>query len=234
MREYLQMGTAIGEDVVQGLGGDSRQTAREFVGRREAAGTRLMLESRIYEETMLEPIANMFMALSKQFLDPPVEVLILGDGSTLDSVTGQPINSTRDVLTGYDLFPSYSARAMGATMGLSKQTQQQTLLQLLQAMSSPLGQAMMGQINVVNFFRGMFKIFEVPNINEIFIQNPQLNAMVQQASGGQGMGAIPTSGQIVGGGPSVLPGVPGSARQGAGSAQQLLNPPNISTQLAGV
>jgi hypothetical protein len=193
-----------------------------------------MLESRIYEESMLEPIANMFMALSKQFLDPPVEVLILGDGSTVDSITGQPINSTRDVLTGYDLFPSYSARAMGATMGLSKQTQQQTLLQLLQALSSPLGQSMMGQINTVNFFRGMFKIFEVPNLNEIFQKNPGLANAVDQASNGQGMGAIPTSGQIVGGGPSVLPGMPGAARMGAGNAQSLTVPPNISSQLAGV
>lgn len=234
MREFLQMGTGMVDDAVQGLGGDSRQTAREFVGRREAAGTRLMLESRLYEEMMLEPMANMFMALSKQFLDPPVEVLILGDGSMLDSVTGEPINSTRDVLTGYDLFPSYSARALGATMGLSKETQQQTMIQLLTAMSSPLGQSLMGQINAINFFRGIFKVFEVPNINEIFTKNSQLSSLVQQASGGMGMGAIPASGEIVGGGPSVLPGMPGSARQGAGSPANMLNAPSISSQLTGV
>lgn len=236
MREFLQMGTGIVDDAVAGLSssGSSRQTAREFVGRREAAGTRLMLESRIYEETMLEPMANMFAALSKQFLEPPVEVLILGDGSMIDPVTGEPIASTRDMLTGYDLFPSYSARALGATMGLSKETQQQTLLQLLQALSSPLGQAMMGQINVVNFFRGLFRIFEVPNINEIFIRDPRLAQMVNQASGGQGMGAIPTSGQIIGGGPSVLPGMPGAGRQGAGSAAAMLNAPDIGSQLASV
>ena len=238
MREYLQMGTAIGDDVVQGLQGDSRQTAREFIGRREAAGTRLMLESRIYEETMLEPMANMFMALSKQFLSPPVEVLILGDGALLD-LNGNPINSTRDTLTGYDLFPSYSARALGATMGLSKQTQQQTLLQLLQALSSPLGQALMGQINAVNFFRGLFRVFEVPNINEIFIkQQGALGGLTPQAGGGPGgQAGLPTSGQIVGGGPSILPGMPGAGRAGAGSAQGMLSAPDmgsISSQMAGV
>lgn len=239
MREFLQMGTGIVDDAVQGMGGgDSRQTAREFVGRREAAGTRLMLESRIYEEMMLEPLANMFMALNKQFLDPPVEVLILGDGSSLDPVTGQPIPSTRDVLTGYDLFPSYSARALGATMGLSKQTQQQTLMQLLQAMSSPIGQALMGQINAVNFFRGLFRVFEVPNINEIFMKNDGLSELANAASGGQGLNQVPTSGQIAGSGPSIIPGMPGEGRPGqVGGAKGLIIPPSIAglpTQLTGV
>lgn len=227
VREFLQMGTGIVDDAVQGMGGtDSRQTAREFIGRREAAGTRLMLESRIYEETMLEPIANFFAALSKQFLEPPVEVLILGDGAQIDPVTNMPIPASRETLSAYDLFPSYSARALGATMGLSKQMQQQNLLSLLQALASPLGQSLMGQINAVNFFRGIFKTFEVPNINEIFQQNPQLQQMAMMASGGQGMGAIPTSPQIVQGGPSVIPGMPGTA--GMGAPSQMMNAPNLN------
>jgi hypothetical protein len=239
VREFLQMGTGIVDDAVAGLNnGDSRQTAREFIGRREAAGTRLMLESRIYEETMLEPMANMFAALSKQFLEPPVEVLILGDGSQLDPVTNMPIPASRETLSGYDLFPSYSARALGATMGLSKQMQQQNLLQLLQALSSPLGQAMMGQINSVNFFRSIFRTFEVPNINEIFqvnpmlqqmLQNPQLQAMM---AGGAGLSGIPTSGQIANGGPSVMPGMPGAARSGAGAPNTLMAPPDLGSILA--
>lgn len=229
IRDFFQMGTGLADDAVQGLGGDSRQTAREFVGRREAAGTRLMLESRIYEETMLEPYANMMMALSKQFLEPPVEVLILGDGSSIDPVTGQPIPNSRETLSDYDLFPSYAARALGASMGLSKQMQQQNLLQLLQALASPLGQSVMGQINSVNFFRSIFRTFEVQNMNEIFNTNPQLTQMVQQASGGQGMGAIPTSGQVMNGGPSVLPGMAGAAQ---GAPQGLLQPPDISHTMA--
>lgn len=233
VREFLQMGTGIVDDAVAGLsGGDSRQTAREFVGRREAAGTRLMLESRIYEETMLEPMANMFTALSKQFLEPPVEVLILGDGAQIDPVTNMPIPASREILTGYDLYPSYTARALGATMGLSKQMQQQNLLQLLQALSSPLGQSLMGQINAVNFFRGIFRTFEVPNINEIFQQNPQLQQLAMQASGGMGLQGIPSSGAILNGGPSVLPGMPGAGAVGAGSAAGMLMPPDISSIMA--
>lgn len=229
VREFLQMGTGIIDDAVQGLQGGDRQTAREFIGRREAAGTRLLLESRIYEEMLLEPLANQMAALNKQFLSLPVEVLILGDGAQLDPVTNMPIPASREQLTGYDLVPNYAARAIGASSGLTKTMRQQNLLQLLQTLASPLGQAVMGQINAVNFFRNIFREFEVPNINEIFQVNPQLQALMQSASGGQGMAAIPTSGQIVNGGPSVLAGLPGLAGQGARS---LAAPPDITDQMA--
>jgi len=231
IREFLQMGTGIVDDAVQGLGGDSRQTAREFVGRREAAGTRLMLESRLYEENMLEAIANQFTALSKQFLEPPIEVVILGDGAMIDPNTNMPIPGSRETLSAYDLFPSYSARALGATMGLSKQMQQQNLLQLLQALGSPLGQSLMGQINAVNFFRGIFRTFEVQNINEIFVTNPMLQQFMQSPElqammQGRGLAGIPTSGQIAGGA-SIMSGLPGSQ----GSAQSLMAPPDIRNQM---
>lgn len=233
IREFLQMGTGIVDDAVQGLPGSDRQTAREFIGRREAAGSRLLLESRIYEEMMLEPLANMFVALDKQFLDLPVEVLILGEGAQIDPVTNMPIPSSREVLDGYDLTTNYAARALGATMGLSKDMKQQNLMGLLQALSSPLGQALMGQINSVNFFRGIFREFDVPNINEIFQQNPMLNSMMMQASGGMGMGAIPSSGQIMQGGAGMLPPQALAAMQGsAGSdVRSLLAPPDLNSSL---
>jgi hypothetical protein len=210
VREFAQMGTGLVEDAVQGLQGSNRQTAREFIGRRESAGTRLLLESRIYEESCLEPLANMFVALDKQFLDTPVEVLILGDGATIDPVTRQPIPNSRERLDDFDLVPNYAARAVGATSSLSKGMKQERLIQLLQAMASPLGQVAMGQINAINFWRGIFREFEVPNINEIFMTNEQLQAGVQQVSPQQGLGGVPTSGQIVqGGSPLGLPGSPG-------------------------
>lgn len=232
VREFLQMGTGIADDVVAGLQGGDRQTAREFVGRREAAGTRLLLESRLYEEMLLEPMANMFVALDKQFLDLPVEVLILGDGAQIDPVTNMPMPGSREALDGYDMVPNYAARALGATTGLSKGMRQQNLVQLLQAMASPLGQAALGQINAVNFFRGVFREFEVPNINEIFQSNPLLQQQMMMASGGQGMGAVPTSGQIVSGGASVLPGMGGGGEDP--SAQGLMAPPDIQNQMAPV
>lgn len=196
MREFAEMGSGIGEDTVQGLGGQDRQTAREFIGRREASGNRLLLESRIYEEMYLEPLANMMVALDKQFLDTPVEVLILGDSAVIDPVTGMPISATREHLDEYDMVPNYAARACGSSAALSKGMKQQTLVQLLQAMSG--FPQIWGQINVINFWRGIFREFEVPNINEIFMQ-PAMQGMVNPAMGGIPLNMVPTSGQIVNG-----------------------------------
>ena len=193
MREGIQMGTGIVDDAVAGLSGDSRQTAREFVGRREAAGTRLLLEAQLYEKTTLEPIANMMMANNRQFLDLPVQVMILGDAAQFDPVTNEPIPDTRETLDGYDLTANYAARATGAQSSLSKGMKQQNLLALLQGIQGPLGQQAMGQINAVNFFRGIFREFEIPNLNEIFTKNPALMGLVPQ---GMTPGQVPTSGQV--------------------------------------
>lgn len=192
VRDFAQMGTGITEDGISGLGGDGRQTAREFVGRREAAGTRLALESRLYEECLLEPHANMMMALNKQFLDAPVEISILGDIAMTDPATGENLPATRIEMDAFDLMKNYNARATGASTTLSKMTRQQSYVQLLQAMASPLGQAVIGNINAVNFFKGIFRDFDVPNINEIFKTNDELQQMVNQA-GFQNAGQVPTS-----------------------------------------
>jgi hypothetical protein len=231
MQSALERGTGIVDDAVAGLGGDSRQTAREFIGRREAAGTRLLLESRLYEETCLEPLANMFMALDRQFLELPVEVMILGDGARIDPVTNQPVPGSRETLEGFDLVANYAARALGASSALSKGMKQQNLIQLLTAMASPLGQQAMGQINALNFFRGVFREFEIPNLNEIFTQAPLQKLM---PPGVQGIEGVPTSGQIVQGAripgmgagamgqPQAIP-MPGMAAPG--SAQSLQQAP---------
>jgi hypothetical protein len=206
MKDFGNMASGIVDDAVQGIGGDKEQTAREFIGRREAAGNRLLLESRLYEEMYLEPLANMFVALDKQFLDMPVEVLILGDNAVLDPVTQMQVGGTREHLDDFDLVPNYAARAMGATSGLTKGMRQQNLVQLLTAMGSPMGQMVMGQINQLNFWRGIFREFEIPNLNEIFVTNPMLNQMVTNVGyGQQGIQGVPSSGQIAQGAP-VRPG----------------------------
>jgi len=222
MRDLGQMGSGLVEDAVQGLQGPDRQTAREFIGRREAAGTRLALESRIYEEMYLEKFANMMVALDKQFLDMPAEVMILGDNAIINSDTGEPIPVARETLTEYDMMPSYSARAIGATTALSKSMKQQNLVQLLTAMSAT--PEVFGAINLVNFWRGIFREFEIPNINEIFIQNSAMAALVQQATMGQGgIENVPTSGQIAGGQMQMgLPSAPGLQGGGAGLAGSMI------------
>jgi hypothetical protein len=225
MTSGVERGTGIQDDTVSGLGGDSRQTAREFMGRREASGTRLLLEARLYEETMLEPLANMFMALDRQFLELPVEVMILGDGARIDPDTSAPLRGSRETLDGYDLVANYSARALGASSGLSKGMKQQNLLSLLTALGGPVGQVAMGQINAVNFFRGIFREFEIPNINDIFTGNPALQGLVPPGTPG-GAAGVPTSGQVVNSGVLPIPSMPGAAD--AGSAQSMVQPVDIS------
>ena len=231
VREYAQMGTGIVDDAVQGLGGDSRQTAREFIGRREAAGNRLSLEARIYEEMSLERHANMMIAMNRQFLDTPAEVSILGDSARFDPVTQMPIDMTRDTMSDEDMMQNYACKAMGASSMLSKGMKQQNLLTLLQALGTPLGQGVMGSINAVNFWRGIFREFEINNLNEIFATGPAadpLSRLVSQAQGlqpgqGAGLNGVPTSGQVVNGGALPLPGNPG-VPQGPGSIQDTMPP----------
>lgn len=213
--DQTQRGTGIADDVVAGLQTDGRQTAREFVGRREAAGNRLALEARIYEEMSLEPHANLMVAHDRQFLDTPTMITIIGDNAQFDPVTRMPLNTTRDVMNEPDMMFNYAAKAIGASTALSKSMKQERLTMLLQSLGTPLGQAAMGAINAVNFFRGIFREFEIPNINEIFMpSNPaaggaDLASLVQQATGGRGnISNVPSSGQIVNGAVPI-PGMPG-------------------------
>jgi len=202
MREYAQMGTGIVDDAVSGLPGPDRQTAREFVGRREAAGTRLMLESRIYEETYLEPLGNMMAALDKQFLETPKEILILGDNAQVDPVSGLPIPVSREVLQGFDLTPNYAARAMGATSSLSRSVKQQNLMQLLQVITT--APQMMGAINMVNFLRQTMRELELNNINELINQQPAMQP-IMEAAGAMGAEGVPTSGAMANGAIPAMP-----------------------------
>lgn len=188
MQSYVERGTGIQDDTVQGLDASQAQTARQYVGRREAAGTRLLLESRIFEEGWLEPTCNMMMQLNRQFLEAPVEYMILGDSSQVDPVTGKPVSETRGVIDGYALDHAYTARAFGAITGLSKALRQQNLLAVLQAVSA--APYIVGQINMVNFFRQFFREFDFTNVNDLINQQAPLREAMQSA-GMQGAEQVP-------------------------------------------
>lgn len=205
MRLYAQMGSGIVEDAVQGLDtGSDRQTAREFVGRTEAAGTRLMLESRIYEEAYLEPLVNMLVQLDKQFLELPKEVMILGENAQVDPDTGVPIEATREELGPGDMVPNYAARARGASTGLSRGVRQQNLGMLLQYVAT--NPTIAGKVNMVNFMRQIFREFEMKNVNELIAKSQPGQELIQSLLGGgsgpngqataQDAAQIPTSGQL--------------------------------------
>jgi len=206
MWSFMQMGTGIVDDAVMGLGGSDRQTAREYVGRREAAGTRLQLESRIYEETYLEPLANKIVALNKQFLTKPVEVLMLGESAIMDPVTNQPIPTGREWVSNLDMLPNYTARAYGASTALSRGERKNNMLQLAQTIMPVAGQ--LGAMNMMNFFRQMLREFEVPNINEIMAVDPRMQQLMQQAQ--------------------AQPGQPTATNQGGGNLSEGGLPPELA------
>jgi len=207
---WMQQGSGIVEDTVMG-GGAQRQTAREFLGRSEAVATRLLMESRMFEEIFLEPLADTFVDLNRQFLEHDKEVFILGQSADQDPVTGEPVPAqTRLLVTGFDLVPNYEARALGSTTKLARSQRQQTLTFLMQAMgSNPM---VASAVNWINFFRDTLREFEIANVNEI-INTPAQQAAMMQAQ--QGAGAAPgpaVPGQaaeprlVVSGGLPTLPG----------------------------
>lgn len=209
----IQKGTGIVEDVTQGVGG-TRQTAREFLGRQESVATRLLLESRLAEEGFIEPLANCFDLLDKQFLELPREIAILGGSATRDEVTGAPIPQTKELLQPSDMEFDYRARAQGSSSRLSKATRQQNLVLLLQAAgANPIAAQ---AINWLNFYRVIFKEFEIDDIDELI--QPAMSPIMQQSGipgteGGQLPGA---PNQVMG--PGDMASLLGTLTQGAPSA----------------
>ena len=206
--QFLQMGSGIQEDTIMGLAGGAgsdRQTAREFMGRREASGTRLMLESVMYEATYLEPMGNMFMSMNQQLLETPREVLILGDAAKQDPVTGEDIPVSRETIEGWDLARSYSARALGSTMSISKQSRQAIDLQVFQVLAGAQP-FVAGAVNMVNFLRQMFRNLDYPNVNEFLRKVPQLEEILAQRGMQGGVGAVPESNDL-----QALAGLAGNA-----------------------
>lgn len=176
--QFMQLGAGI-NDIVMGLTQNDRETARGFMGRQENVLTRLMLEARIAEEGFIEPLANAFRSLDRQFLDLPHEVKILGSGATINPITGLPYPQERQSLDFDDLVPDYRARAVGATQMISKSNRQQNCVSLLQMMSA--NPVLMQMVNWASFARQMFDLFDFKNVDELLVQQvPMVNQMAQE------------------------------------------------------
>jgi hypothetical protein len=176
--QFMQLGTGI-NDIVQGLTQNDRETARGFMGRQENVMTRLMLEARLAEEQFIEPLANAFRSLDRQFLDMPYEQKILGSISSINPVTGLPYPQETQKIDFDDMAPDYRARAVGPTQMIGKSVRQQNFIQLLQMMSS--NPAMMQMVNWANFARQMFDLFDFKNVEELLVtQVPAVNQAAQE------------------------------------------------------
>lgn len=179
---WMQQGSGIIEDTVMGATGQ-RQTAREFVGRSEAVATRLLMESRLFEEAFLEPLGNAFVDLNRQFMTQEKEVFILGENAVIDPLTGKPIPmEQRQRVGGWDLVPNYEAYATGATQQLNRVQRQQNLTFLMQAAST--NPMVASAVNWMTFFRQLFTEFEMPNVNELIASPQEMERMMAMSQGG--------------------------------------------------
>lgn len=179
---WLQNASGIHEDAVMGAAGPDRETARGFLGRQAAVNTRLLLETRICEEQLIEPLANWFRSLNRLFLPVPLKRHILGTKSIVDSLTGLPVPEEISV-SPYALNKEYDARALGSSQMLPKEMRQQNFLQLLQVVAAtPLSQV----LNWITFGRQAFQLFDFPNVDELFLAIPPLQQIALNMMNAQG------------------------------------------------
>lgn len=116
----IQLGTGIFDDVVMGAQGSDRQTAREYLGRKAAVQSRLALESLLAEKCFVEPLANAFHNMNRQWLPTPKMVQILGNDATINPITGRPYPKEPQLVELHDLNIDYRARAVGASQMLNR------------------------------------------------------------------------------------------------------------------
>lgn len=178
---FIQQGTGIIEDTVQGAPASRRQTAREFLGRQESALTRLMLEARLAEEGFVEPLANMYRALNRQFLPVPKEVRVMGSRAAINPITGFPLPKEPVNISLEDVNQDYRARAIGATQMLSRSIRQQNAMVLLQAFSA--NPVFMKMVNWAAFGRQLFELFDFRNPDELLLK--QEATVSEQPEGGE-------------------------------------------------
>lgn len=194
----MQLGTGETE-ALMGLTGQSRETARGFLGRQENALTRMSLETNLAEKGFVEKLANAFHRMNRLWLPLPAQVARLGSVATTDKITGLPISEPEEV--NYDdLNADFRIRAVGASRMMGKANRQQSYIQLLQILSS--NPVMMQIVNWPNMAREGFELFDFKNINELLVQQqvPLINQQAVQQNGGgpEGQGLEQLDPQILG------------------------------------
>lgn len=158
LNDFIQRATGITDDTVQGLNTGDRETARGALMRHERSMTRLGMESMIVGKEFVEPLANMFRDLNRQFLTVPKEVRILGGMAEINPITGLPYPETAQHITPEDLMPDYQARAVGPMMLMTEGQQRQDAMQLAQIMvANPVWAQSLGW---VAFAKKIFTIFK--------------------------------------------------------------------------
>ena len=177
---YIDMGTGVQRDTIQGLMGGDRQTAREFLGRMEQARTRLGLEAKLFERAVIENLAGDYLQLNRKWLKLPRMISLVGSAAQFDPDTGAPIPQEPQQLTLTDLNMNHTIRGVGASQMLSKSMQRQDLITALQIMqSNPIA---LQTTNWVAFFNKFWRAFEFDPREMIVQRTPPANAQAAQGA----------------------------------------------------
>lgn len=176
---YIDMGTGVQRDTIQGMLSGDRQTAREFLGRMEQARTRLGLESKLFERTMIEPLANDFRMANRLLLSLPRQISLIGGQAIMDPDTGMMLPPETADVSLNDLNADHRIRAVGASNLLSKTMVRQDLMTAMQAMqSNPIA---MQITNWISFFSKFWRGFDF-DPHEMIVPGviPTMNDMAAQ------------------------------------------------------
>jgi len=185
---WSQQATGIIEDTIMGGRGQSRETATGFQGRVEGVVNRLMLEVMLAGEGFVEPLANYFRALNRQFLKLPHTVKILGSGATVNPITGFALPPEPAVISNEDVNMDYRARAEGPLHMLSRAARRQDILAVTQVLMGI--QPAVQLINWVGYIRQLLEVFEMKNVDELLMTQPTNLGMMAGAEGEGGIGGM--------------------------------------------
>lgn len=188
LNRFSQMASGIAEAGIMGMdtGGSDRQTAREFLGRQEAATTRLAFEALLASINVVEPLGDWCRDMNQQYLPTPAEVEIIGDKALINPITGLPLPQERTVLTTEEINHGWRSKAVGPALMMSRAGMRQDGMQLLTLVSTIPQMAAMQ--NYVAWAHKIYGLFDGFSAKELLVQQvPQINAgAVEEAQGEYG------------------------------------------------
>jgi len=208
-----QQGVGIPNDVVQGMSGPDRETARGAMMRKDAAMGRLGGESTQAEYQFVIPLAQRMKYYDQQFLPLPKQIKLIGQDAIIDPESGVPLIGPNQSVGYGDINMEHKCRALGASRLINKQMMFQQLMTYQQmAAGNPVTLSI---TNWVNFTKLVAKSLNL-SVTELLVpqaQIPQLNLqafLAQTGGGGEGdpAGTTQGMGQLTGAGPQINSQVP--------------------------
>ncbi len=178
--ELEQIATGGIQDVGLGGEGPNRETATSVATRSQRVMSRQALETMIGEEAFITKLAEGMRAENRQWLTLPHQVRMIGSEATINPITGLPLPQEPTIIDHFDVAQDYKAVAVGSSQMLGKAEKRNNFMTLMQLAST--NQAAVQTLNWHAMFTYAFKTFDIPNVNDFFVQQvPAVNQIADQA-----------------------------------------------------